>query len=134
MTEEEIFAKTIFGEARGESLSGQEAIANVILNRVKFAQNHPSWWGKTITEVCLKPKQFSCWNMDDKNYPLLQENLQENALYQICKRIVKRALAGLLKDNTNGATHYHASTCSPYWARHLVPCAEIGHHLFYVLS
>ena len=38
MTELEIFAKTLFGEARGEKLSGIEAVANVILNRVKHAQ------------------------------------------------------------------------------------------------
>ena len=37
MTELEIFAKTLFGEARGEKLPGVEAVANVILNRVKHA-------------------------------------------------------------------------------------------------
>ena len=134
MTQEEIFAKTIFGEARGESLAGQEAVANVILNRVKYAQHHPHiWWGKTIQEVCLKPKQFSCWNKDDKNYRLLLENLNDNPLYQICLRVAKRAQAGLIPDNTHHATHYHSVDCSPVWARHLVPCAEIGRHLFYVL-
>ena len=42
MTEEDvdILARTIFGEARGESLSGQEAIASVVINRVKFAQHN----------------------------------------------------------------------------------------------
>ncbi len=130
MTEEEIFAKTIYGEARGESLSGQEAIANVILNRAK----NPCWWGKGIADICQKPKQFSCWNRSDKNYPLLQRDLSNDKVYQICLRIVKRALAGLLIDNTKGATHYHHYACSPFWARHLVPCAEIGHHLFYRLT
>lgn len=131
MTEEEIFSKTIYGEARGESLAGQEAVANVILNRVKMNLIQPMWWGKNIREVCLKPKQFSCWNHNDVNYKILKSDLSENPVYQICQRIVKRALAGVLTDNTNGATHYHTIECHPLWARHLIPCAQIGNHLFY---
>ena len=51
----EIFAKTLYGEARGEGLKGIEAVACVIVNRLK----KPCWWGHTIQEVCLKPAQFS---------------------------------------------------------------------------
>ena len=131
MNETEILAKTIYGEARGESVAGMEAVANVILNRVKMNLIQSMWWGKSIEEVCLKPKQFSCWNQDDPNFKILQNDLSQNPIYQICERIAKRALAGVLKDNTNGATHYHSFTCHPLWARHLVPCAQIGHHLFY---
>ena len=123
MTEEEIFSKTIYGEARGESLAGQEAVANVILNRVKMNLIQPMWWGKNIREVC--------WNHNDVNYKILKSDLSENPVYQICQRIVKRALAGVLTDNTNGATHYHTIECHPLWARHLIPCAQIGNHLFY---
>lgn len=131
MNETEILSKTIYGEARGESVAGQEAVANVILNRVKMNLIQPMWWGKTIQEVCLKPYQFSCWNKNDPNFKILQGDLSQNPVYQICERIAKRALAGCLKDNTNGATHYHSFVCHPLWARHLVPCAQIGHHLFY---
>ena len=131
MNETEILAKTIYGEARGESVAGQEAVANVILNRVKMNLIQPMWWGKTIQEVCLKTKQFSCWNKNDPNFKILQGDLSQNPVYQICERIAKRALVGCLKDNTNGATHYHSFACHPLWAQHLVPCAQIGHHLFY---
>lgn len=131
MNETEILAKTIYGEARGESVAGQEAVANVILNRVKMNLIKPMWWGKSVTDVCLKPKQFSCWNQDDPNYKILRGDLSDNPIYQICKRIAKRAIAGILKDNTNGATHYHTFNCHPLWAQHIVPCAQIGHHLFY---
>lgn len=134
MTELEIFAKTVFGEARGEKLSGMEAVANVILNRVKHAQRIGSyWWGKTIEEVCLKPFQFSCWNKNDANFALLQQDLKDNKVYKICERIAKRALAGFLPDNTKGATHYHADSINPSWARCAVPCAQIGRHVFYAL-
>ena len=78
MDELEIFAKTLYGEARGESLAGIEAVANVILNRHKMAlHQHHTWWGKTIPEICLKPMQFSCWNPMDPNFKLLQQDLSE---------------------------------------------------------
>ena len=134
MTELEIFAKTLFGEARGEKLSGIEAVANVILNRVKHAQKIGKyWWGKTIEEVCLKPFQFSCWNEKDSKHALLLQDLSENKIYQICERVAKRAIAGFLPDNTKGATHYHTKASNPMWSRCAVPCADVGHHLFYAL-
>ena len=134
MNEEEIntLAKTIFGEARGESLSGQEAIASVVLNRVKFAQkNRGYWWGNTITEVCRCPWQFSCWNPNDPNYKILTGDLQTNQSFQICRRIALRAIGGVLNDKTYGATHYHTRTLRPKWSIGKIPCAEIGNHIFY---
>jgi len=132
LDESEIFAKTLYGEARGESVSGIEAVANVILNRVKYAlQKGSYWWGNSIIEVCKKPFQFSCWNEQDVNAPLLEKDLRDDPIYQICYRIAKRAIAGCLTDNTHGATHYHTLRCNPAWARCAVPCAQIGNHLFY---
>ena len=134
LDEVEVMAKTLYGEARGESVAGIEAVANVILNRVKYAMQKGSFWcGNTITEVCHKPFQFSCWNEQDVNFPLLKKDLLKDPVYQICYRIARRAIAGCLKDNTRGATHYHALYCNPSWSRCAVPCAQIGGHLFYAL-
>ena len=134
-TDTEIMAKTIYGEARGEGISGMEAVANVIINRHKMALlNNRTWWGKTIIEICLKPQQFSCWNPTDPNFKLLQQDLSDDKIYAICKRIALRALHGNLPDNTHGATHYHAIHINPYWARGIIPSAQIGNHLFYALS
>lgn len=127
-----ILAKTIFGEARGEGLSGMEAVANVIMNRVKHAQKMGQyWWGNSVKDVCLKPFQFSCWNNNDPNKKVLEQDLKQNLIYGICERIAVRAIKGLLKDNTNGATHYHTKKTHPKWAHTAVPCAEIGGHIFY---
>lgn len=127
-----LLAKTIYGEARGESLSGMEAVANVVMNRVRHAQKIGSyWWGKTIKEVCLKPFQFSCWNPSDVNAALLKKDLSNDTVFQICTRIAIRAVRGLLQDNTKGATHYHTKSINPHWAHAAVPCAQIGNHLFY---
>ncbi|MCC9623924.1 cell wall hydrolase [Thalassospira sp. MA62] len=132
LPEIEILARTLYGEARGEDLAGIEAVACVILNRVKFAKARGRyWWGNDVAGVCLKPGQFSCWNDTDPNrIKLLAINPRDGA-YRLCKRIAKRALAGDVMDRTDGATHYHTYAVDPYWARGHVPTAEIGNHLFY---
>lgn len=134
MNEQDIdtLARTIYGEARGESLSGQEAIASVVLNRVKFANNKGKyWWGNTITTVCKCPWQFSCWNANDPNYKILIGDLQSDKFFQICRRIALRAIGGVLQDKTCGATHYHLRSLRPKWSIGKIPCTEIGNHIFY---
>lgn len=63
-------ALTVWGEARGESMVGQSAVAWVIRNR----QANPGWWSRphhTLADVCLASYQFSCWNRNDPNYARL---------------------------------------------------------------
>lgn len=121
----EIFAKTIFGEARGETHEGQVAVACCILNRF----NSKKWFaGKTIAQTCQKPWQFSCWNKNDPNAQKIA-NLTFPT-YSKYFSIIKEALQG---DITNGATHYYAPALvkCPNWAKDKTPCARIGNHLFF---
>ncbi len=127
-----ILAKTIFGEAHAQKLSAMEAIANVVMNRVRHAQKVGSyWWGMTPKEVCLKPLQFKCWQYTDYLDPKKDETLKNNKVYKVCERLAKRAITGFLKDNTKGATHFHHLDEHPAWAAKAVPCAQIGGFLFY---
>jgi len=75
--------------------------------------------------------QFSCWNASDPNRAKIQRVDQTDRVFRICVRIARRAVAGVLEDPTQGATHYHARTILPSWAKALEPSAEIGNHLFY---
>ncbi len=128
----DILARTIYGEARGESISGQEAIASVVLNRLKFSQKKGRyWWGNSIENICKHPYQFSCWNKNDPNFALLNRVDEADINFCICKRIALRAVSGLLEDKTSGATHYHVKNILPRWSVGKIPCAEIGHHIFY---
>jgi len=130
--ETEILAKTLYGEARGEGLNGIEAVANVILNRVKLAkQGLVKWWGNNIREVCLKPFQFSCWNGNDPNCQKLSSDLSGDPVFDVCQRVAVRAIKGLLPDRTKGATHYHTLSVNPDWEGAIVPNVQIGNHLFY---
>lgn len=123
----EVLAKTLWGEARGEGELGMIAVACVVLNRAAS----PGWWGHDVRSVCLKRRQFSCWNSDDPNLSKLLALTTEDRHYSLALSIADRALSGALADPTNGATHYHTTAIMPYWARARTPCATIGKHLFY---
>jgi len=129
----EILARTIYGEARGETIAGKEAVASVVLNRVKRSQKAGGryWWGDCVKTVCLKPWQFSCWNRNDPNRVKVLSVAKDNRNYQTCLRIARKAIAGQLKDSTQGATHYHTISAAPIWSRGRMYGAEIGHHHFY---
>ena len=130
----DVLARTMWGEARGEGPLGMEAIASVVLNRARIAQDRGGyWWGNDIISVCQKPYQFSCWNRSDPNYRMLLDVTDKNIHFATSLRIARRAVAGVLADGTNGATHYHEKSILPNWAKGQVPCAIIGHHIFYKL-
>jgi N-acetylmuramoyl-L-alanine amidase len=122
-----LMARTIYGEARGESTAGQEAVANVIINRLK----RQGWYGKTVHDVILKPYQFSCWLESDPNFNLLLSiHLKLDKQVAIACKAVNLELV----DNTNGATHYHTKQIKPSWTNnhHLMQkTIEIGNHIFY---
>ena len=128
----DVLARTLYGEARGETVRGKEAIASVILNRVKRARDHGGyWWGNTVEEVCLKPYQFSCWLEADPNRKKIEAVEPGHRVFNTCLRIARRALSGCLEDATRGATHYHTVDVHPPWSRGKPACVEIGRHLFY---
>jgi len=128
----DILARTLYGEARGEPVRGQEAVAAVVVNRVRRARERGGyWWGTTIVEVCLKPWQFSCWNGNDPNRPKILAVNPDDRRFAACLRIARRAVAGALADPTDGATHYHALGRPPLWAVGREPSAVIGRHRFY---
>lgn len=64
LSDTELMALVIYGEARGESREGKIAVGSVILERVE----HRKWDGENIHEVCLMPYQFSCLLPDDPNF------------------------------------------------------------------
>lgn len=127
-----ILARTIYGEARGESVRGKEAVAAVVMNRFRRARERGGyWWGDTVGEVCLRPWQFSCWNKDDPNFEKIVSVKPADRVFGACLRIARRAVGGVLADPTGGATHYHAKGVFPPWARGRVACFEVGRHQFY---
>lgn len=131
----DILARTLWGEARGESLAGQIAVAWTIRNRVNDGKAK-SWWGEGYAGVCQKPYQFSCWNKSDPNYVYLSGAkplpFREFAQAQIA---AEQVMGGKVPDPTGGATHYYATTMlsAPGWAAKAKQTLKLGHLLNYRL-
>ena len=106
MSDVDILARTIYGEARGEGLIGQQAVANVVLNRMSLADQHPHFGDGTATAACQDPWQFSCWNKNDPNSKILYNVKSDDKIFTQCLQIASDALNGLLADCTNGATYF----------------------------
>ena len=133
MREIDILARTLWGEARGEGEQGMKAVACVVLNRVKKAQNMGGnfWWGHDIQSVCLKPWQFSCWNRNDPNREKMRHITKQDPFFFQALLVAKQAIDGELIDITCGADHYHTIYIHPFWSKEHKPVCQIGHHLFY---
>jgi N-acetylmuramoyl-L-alanine amidase len=135
--DQDILARTLWGEARGEGLAGQIAVAWSIRNRVEMdlhSDGKPDWWGEGYTDVCLKAWQFSCWNKNDPNYPFLSgaKVIPAAQLAQAYKA-ADLVMSGATPDPTGGATHYYATTMPkpPAWAAKAKQTLKLGHHVFF---
>ena len=122
--ETKVIAITILAEARGEGQGGMYAVAAVIAQRA-FER------GRTPKEVCLKPYQFSCWNV--KSLKSLEHLLKvPQAKYALA---LAKNIKLLSRDFVGYANHYHATWMKkkPYWAKGKKPVKVIGQHAFYKL-
>jgi spore germination cell wall hydrolase CwlJ-like protein len=132
-TDRDILARTLWGEARGESLAGQIAAAWTIRNRVDDGKTK-SWWGEGYAGVCQKPCQFSCWNKSDPNYAYLSgaKPIPFRELAQ-ARIAADQVIDGKVTDPTGGATHYYATTMpkAPDWAAKATQTLKLGHHIFF---
>lgn len=129
---QDIFARTLWGEARGEGYAGMQRVANVVMNRFRGARaGRVTWWGESVPEILRKPYQFSAWNPGDPNRDKMLSVTADDAAFAQALEIAARALAGTLPDLTGGATHYHARTVRPVWASSATRTAEAGGHIFY---
>lgn len=110
----------LYFEARGESLRGQFAVAEVILNRV----DNPAY-PKTVCAVVEQGCQFS-FTCDGRSEAMSEPGAADRA-----GRIARLMLDGAPRALTQGATHFHTLNVNPNWSRRFAKTASIGQHLFY---
>ena len=105
-----IIADTLYREARGEGEHGQRAVATVIYNRAHGK-------AEKMESVCLKPKQFSCWNgKTPKSVRITPKNALDKQAYIIALKIEKELLNGKFKPLGNWTHYYNLKLCNPSWA------------------
>jgi hypothetical protein len=116
----------IYYEAALEPTEGQEAVAQVILNRVRDPNYANSICGVvfegaerttgcqfsfTCDGALARPPVSWAWNR--------------------ARVVAERALAGHVSARVGTATHYHADYVHPWWAPTLNKLTQIGAHIFY---
>lgn len=130
ITDIDIMARTIYGEARGESKEGKVAVGNVISNRAKTVK-FKIFGDGSIESACLYPKQFSCWNQNDPNRQKCLSVKTDDKVFLECLSVAYEILMGLCNDNTDGCDHYWArSIQDPDWSKSLKNKTLIGNHYF----
>lgn len=131
--------RTVYGEARNQSLDGQQAVMCAIRNRAVLAfayvnkrgKVHPLFGDGSIYKVCHAPYQFSCWNKNDPNAKIIEALPISGRPYTLLKENILKWLNE--DDITHGSTHYctKAVAKNTEWAKNETPAASFGTHLFY---
>jgi len=142
-------ALTAWAEARGDWREGQSSVEEriaVIWTIMRRSERR----NQSVKEVCLAPKQFSCWAATDgeANHKavmalaraIVSEKGVSDALYLETRYLVEGVLCGVILDRTGGADHYYAPKAMiprgrvPGWAKGKTPSARIGDQVFYNLE
>lgn len=120
-------AEALYFEARGETVKGQFAVAEVILNRVENSR-----YPDTVCGVINQGtgRKFACqftYTCDGR-----AETINEEAAYSRVSKVASLLLNGKVERKlTNGATHYHTTAVRPKWAKKFPKTTKIGSHIFY---
>lgn len=117
----------IYYEARSESVVGQIAVAEVILNRVGDYR-----YPDTVCDVVFQGSErttgcqfsFTCDGSMDRH-------ARRGKNWNRAKTVAAHVLMDLNKPLTGTATHYHTDYVDPVWNKHLVHTKTIGTHIFY---
>ncbi|MGZ8362378.1 MAG: cell wall hydrolase [Caulobacteraceae bacterium] len=122
----ECLTAAVYYEAANEPDAGQQAVAQVVLNRVRSPA-----YPKSVCGVVFQGSErrtgcqftFTC---DGSLYRKPSVGGWARA-----KAVAEAALDGRVAAGVSTATHYHASYVHPYWGPTLVKLGQIGAHIFY---
>ncbi|HUE63360.1 MAG TPA: cell wall hydrolase [Rhizomicrobium sp.] len=127
IAEHRCLAQVLYYEARGEGRIGEQAVAEVVFHRMNAGN-----FGHSICAVVYEGSghpgcQFSFTCNGDLDRP------REESAWKKSEELAAQILTGevSLHNTTGGATHYHATWVSPFWAPTLKKTAQIGNHIFY---
>lgn len=117
----EIFclAKNIYYEARGESIEGQIAVAQVTMNRVASGAFH-----STVCGVVYAYKQFS-WTLDNTR------KIRDRKAWEASVDLAVAVLTRSIPLPNFSALYFHTKQVRPHWNRNKRVVAVIGNHIFY---
>lgn len=118
--------QAVYFEARSESLEGQEAVAQVVINRTHRAQ-FPSQVCGVVFQGAERVTgcQFS-FVCDGALGPPAELDAWRRA-----GAVAQKALDGFVYKPMEDATHFHATYVTPHWSGGMTRIKQIGGHIFY---
>lgn len=119
-------AAAIYYEARFESLDGQRAVAQVVLNRVR----HPAYPNSVCGVVFQGSNRTTGCQFTFTCDGAMGRPPEAND-WARARQIAEAALSGYVMKGVGNATHYHANYVAPYWSPSLMKVATVGAHIFY---
>ncbi len=119
-------AEALYFEARGETVKGQFAVAEVIMNRVE-SERFPSSACGVINQGTGKKYQCQFTYTCDGH----KEVIKEPRAFERVSKVARVALDGKAPELTEGATHYHTTAVKPRWSKTYTKTTAIGTHIFY---
>ncbi|MER8974289.1 MULTISPECIES: cell wall hydrolase [unclassified Mesorhizobium] len=125
--EQACLANGIYFEARGESVRGQAAVAQVILNRVRNPAYPNSICGVVYqNDNWFNRCQFS-FACDGR-----KKRIDNAVAYKTAQDVAMAVTAGkIFIPEVGSSTHYYANYVHPGWARTMQKMTRIGLHIFY---
>jgi spore germination cell wall hydrolase CwlJ-like protein len=123
----ECLAEAVYFEARGEPVTGQRAVAQVVLNRAASGTYPSSICGVVYQNQGRRNAcQFS-FACDGK-----PEAKNETRAWRKAQAVARQVASGEMETPVlKTATHYHASYVQPAWAAKMTRLSKIGLHVFY---
>ena len=118
----------VYYEARGESASGQAAVAQVVLNRVRSPKFPKTVCGVVFQGAHTRVCQFS-FACDGS-----MRRTRDPVAWRRARAVAARALGGFVMQEVGNATHFHVASLGGVWGAGLMRVAQIGAHVFYKFS
>lgn len=119
-------ATAVYYEAASESIGGQRAVAQVVLNRVK----HPSYPNSVCGVVYQGSERRTGCQFSFTCDGSLRRTASATGMAR-ARMVANDALSGEVYKPVGLATHYHTVWINPYWAPSLDHLVTIGAHRFY---
>lgn len=116
----------IYYEAAWESVDGQRAVAQVVLNRMR----HPAF-PKTVCGVVFQGSNRTTGCQFSFTCDGAMNRQPQEAAWLRARSVAQAALNGYVMKKVGTATHYHANYVAAYWSPSLVKVGTIGAHIFY---
>ncbi len=119
-------AAAVYYEAAGEGLTGERAVAQVVLNRVR----HPAF-PNTVCGVVFQgsDRPTGCQFTFTCDGSLAR--VPSPGGWKMARQVAAQALQGRVEPEVGTATHYHANYVVPIWQASMDKIAQVGLHIFY---